>query len=70
LEKGEFHFPRLKGWKITIESFATMEMLKTLATVFRRFKFERSISKESEVREGFVVKIMECEVKISLRSGG
>jgi benzoate 4-monooxygenase len=45
-----------------------MEMLKTLATIFRRFKFERAISKESEVREGFVVKIMECEVKISLRS--
>jgi benzoate 4-monooxygenase len=47
--------------------FATMEMLKTLATLFRRFKFERVIPQESEKREGFVVKITECEVKISMR---
>jgi len=47
-----------------------MEMNKTLATLFRRFKFERTTLKESEEREGFVVKIMECKVKISLRSEG
>jgi benzoate 4-monooxygenase len=45
-----------------------MEMVKTLATLFRRFKFERAILKESEEREGFVVKITECKVKISLRN--
>jgi benzoate 4-monooxygenase len=48
--------------------FAIMEMVKTLATLFRRFKFERAILKESEEREGFVVKITECKVKISLRN--
>lgn len=47
--------------------FATMEMLKTLGTLFRRFKFERVNPQESENREGFVVKITECEVKISMR---
>ncbi|KAE9365924.1 cytochrome P450 [Stipitochalara longipes BDJ] len=50
------------------KGFAMMEMNKTFATLLRRFKFERAISKKSEEREGFVVKIMECEVKISLRS--
>jgi hypothetical protein len=43
-----------------------MEMLKPLATIFRRFKFDRVIPQESEKREGFVVKITEC-VKISMR---
>ena len=53
--------------KLTIRSFATMELAKTLGTLLRRFKFERAISRASEEREGFVVKITECEVKISLR---
>jgi benzoate 4-monooxygenase len=44
-----------------------MEMSKALATLFRLFKFERTISTESEEREGFILKITECEVKISLR---
>jgi benzoate 4-monooxygenase len=44
-----------------------MEMSKALATLFRLFKFERTLSKESEEREGFILKITECEVKISLR---
>jgi benzoate 4-monooxygenase len=56
-----------KYWKIIIRSFAMMEMSKALATLFRLFKFERTISKESEEREGFILKITECEVKISLR---
>jgi benzoate 4-monooxygenase len=44
-----------------------MEMCKTLATIFRRYRFERMIEGPSEVREGFVVKITECNVRISLR---
>lgn len=56
-----------KYWKIIFRSFAMMEMSKALATLFRLFKFERTISKESEEREGFILKITECEVKISLR---
>lgn len=53
---------------LTARSFAIMEILKTLATLFRSFKFERAILGPSEEREGFVVKITECKVKISLRS--
>ncbi|KAH8586543.1 benzoate-para-hydroxylase [Bisporella sp. PMI_857] len=49
-------------------NFAWMEMSKTLATIFRLFKFERSTSELSETREGFFVKIAECSVRISLRA--
>ncbi|KAL3421834.1 benzoate 4-monooxygenase [Phlyctema vagabunda] len=49
-------------------NFAWMEMLKTLATIFRLFKFERTISRPSDSREGFFVKITECNVKISFRA--
>ena len=52
---------------LILRSFAMMELSKTLATLFRLFKFERAISKASETREGFIVKITECKVKISLR---
>ncbi|KAF2801275.1 cytochrome P450, partial [Mytilinidion resinicola] len=48
-------------------NFAWMEMTKTLATIFRLFRFERTISQPSESREGFFVKIMECNVSVSLR---
>lgn len=44
-----------------------MEMLKTLATIFRLFKFERSISGPTEMREGFFVKVTECNVMVSPR---
>jgi benzoate 4-monooxygenase len=44
-----------------------MEMAKTLATVFRLFRFERTRKTASKTREGFFVKVEECNVKISLR---
>ncbi|KAH7304651.1 cytochrome P450 [Rhexocercosporidium sp. MPI-PUGE-AT-0058] len=48
-------------------SFAWMEMLKTLATLFRRFEFRRSRVTESDLREGFFVKVSECEVFVVCR---
>jgi benzoate 4-monooxygenase len=44
-----------------------MEMAKTLATIFRLFRFDRETEEPSETREGFIVKIAECRVRISLR---
>ncbi|KAF2501404.1 cytochrome P450 [Lophium mytilinum] len=49
-------------------NFAWMEMLKTLATIFRLFQFERTISVPSESREGFFVKVIECNVRVGLRA--
>jgi len=47
--------------------FAMMEMCKTMATLLRMYKFERMAVGPSEEREGFIVKITECKVRISLR---
>jgi len=47
--------------------FAMMEMCKTMATLLRRYKIERMIEGPSEEREGFIVKITECKVRITLR---
>jgi benzoate 4-monooxygenase len=44
-----------------------MEMAKTIATIFRLFRFDRETEEPSETREGFIVKIAECRVRISLR---
>lgn len=52
---------------LTYFSFAWMEMTKTLATILRLFKVERTTSVPSKVREGFFVKITECNVRITSR---
>lgn len=52
---------------LTRVSFAWMEMSKTLATIFRLYRFERTTNKPSETREGFFVKVTECTVRIARR---
>ena len=42
-------------------------MNKTLATVFRLFDLERTTDKPSQTREGFFLKITECEVSMKRR---
>jgi hypothetical protein len=57
-----------RRWEILTQgSFAMMEMAKTIATIFRLFRFDRETEEPSETREGFIVKIAECRVRISLR---
>ncbi|KFZ04580.1 hypothetical protein V502_10043, partial [Pseudogymnoascus sp. VKM F-4520 (FW-2644)] len=48
-------------------NFAWMEMAKTLATIFRLFRFERITNTASKTRKGFFVKVEECNVRISVR---
>ncbi|KAJ5861995.1 cytochrome P450 [Penicillium solitum] len=50
-------------------NFAWMEMLKTLATVFKLFIVERTRTLGTEVREGFFVKNSECNVVVKPRFG-
>ena len=50
-----------------MQSFAWMEMAKILAKNFRLFKFERTTTMASKTREGFFVKIEECNVRLSHR---
>ncbi|EFX03912.1 FAD linked oxidase domain containing protein [Grosmannia clavigera kw1407] len=49
-------------------NFAWMEVIKTLATLFRVFEFIRTRSGLTELREGFFVKAKECTVRISRRA--
>lgn len=49
-------------------SFAWMEMIKTLATLFKTFRFERLGKEKSTVlHEGFFVKAEECWVEVTVR---
>ncbi|KAJ5692356.1 LEC14B protein [Penicillium macrosclerotiorum] len=43
-------------------NFAWMEMLKTLATIFKVYRIERAHLQDTQVREGFFVKNSECRV--------
>jgi hypothetical protein len=52
---------------LTFPSFAWMEMLKTLGTIFKLFSIERATTLDTEVREGFFTKNSECRVKIKKR---
>ncbi len=52
---------------IQTRSFAWMEMMKTLATVFRLFNFVRSTTSVTELREGFFVKAKECWIEVERR---
>ncbi|KAJ5711025.1 cytochrome P450 [Penicillium malachiteum] len=61
-------FPFSMGPRACIgRNFAWMEMLKTLATIFRLYEVERMNELETEVREGFFVKNSECNVRIRPR---
>ncbi|KAG4413069.1 hypothetical protein IFR04_013791 [Cadophora malorum] len=63
----EYFIPFSTGPRACVgRNFAWMEILKTLATIFRLFKFERSISGPTETREGFFVKVTECNVMLKL----
>ncbi|KAJ5299697.1 cytochrome P450 [Penicillium atrosanguineum] len=50
-------------------NFAWMEILKTLATLFKLFDIQRACPVETQVREGFFVKNSECQVRITRRRG-
>ncbi|RLL95791.1 hypothetical protein CFD26_105006 [Aspergillus turcosus] len=45
-------------------NFAWMEMLKTLATLFRLFDLERVHTDETGVSEGFFMKNKECKIRV------
>lgn len=47
-----------------------MEILKTLATVFRLYHLERVPAGETVLREGFFVKTKECQVVMRKRVAG
>lgn len=49
-------------------SFAWMEIVKTLATLFRLFDVERTNHDPTIIREGFFNKAAECNVLLKRRS--
>ncbi|KAF9894685.1 hypothetical protein FE257_006575 [Aspergillus nanangensis] len=48
-------------------NFAWMEMLKTLATLFKLFDMERTHAGGTPSREGFFMKTKECRINLKLR---
>lgn len=61
------HFEVLLSMVLIFHSFAWMEMLKTLGTIFKMFRIKRATLLETEVREGFFMKNSECVVWITRR---
>jgi benzoate 4-monooxygenase len=48
-------------------SFAWMEILKAMATLFRLFRLTRMASESTVIREGFFNKAVECAVRVERR---
>jgi benzoate 4-monooxygenase len=54
-------------WMLMTTSFAWMEILKAVVTVFKLFDVKRMNPKPTVVREGFFNKAVECKVEIRRR---
>lgn len=50
-----------------VNSFAWMEILKTLVVVLKRFDLQRAKSEPTIIREGFFNKAQECNIYLSRR---